>query len=30
LHNGKIEAKSELDKGATFIVTLPTKYKAII
>lgn len=30
LHNGKIEAKSELDKGATFIVTLPGKYKEII
>jgi len=30
LHNGTIEAKSELEKGATFIVTLPAKYKAII
>ncbi|WP_018616681.1 ATP-binding protein [Segetibacter koreensis] len=29
LHNGKIEAKSELGKGATFIVTMPAKYKAI-
>lgn len=29
LHNGKIEAKSQLDKGATFIVTIPSKYKAI-
>jgi PAS domain S-box-containing protein len=29
-HNGKIEAKSELGKGATFIVTLPVKYKAIV
>lgn len=30
LHNGKIEAKSEPNKGATFIVTMPKKYTAII
>jgi PAS domain S-box-containing protein len=30
LHHGQIEAKSELGKGATFIVTLPAKFKAIV
>ncbi|MDB5250105.1 MAG: histidine kinase [Segetibacter sp.] len=28
LHNGTIEAKGELDKGATFIITLPVKYQS--
>jgi signal transduction histidine kinase len=30
LHNGKIEGKSELNKGATFIITIPTSFKASI